>query len=209
MPGALGRRPDFFSAISPEHYSDLKRGYKDKKDGDPVYKDVGTTEGDRDFVHTASCSKMSGECNKNVEKDSYKKGDFVAPEDLNNMWSALEKELNASSPEQEGGGLPSLGATRSQIAREKAMEAARSLSGENVSGNASTVSGSGPVPTKIDATPVGQAVASARRLWKNATSLALPGSTSAEREQKSRLLLVALGVLIALGGFVLFLRRKG
>ncbi|MEQ1917697.1 MAG: hypothetical protein ABL955_00745, partial [Elusimicrobiota bacterium] len=125
MPAALGRRPDFFSNVSPEHYADLKRGYKEKKDGDPVYKDVGTTAEDRDFVHTASCSKLSGDCNTNVEKASYKKGDFVAPEDLDNMWDALQKELDGSA---ESGGVWSLGATRSQIAREKAMDAARALS---------------------------------------------------------------------------------
>ncbi|MCM2303816.1 MAG: hypothetical protein NDJ72_03890, partial [Elusimicrobia bacterium] len=124
MPAALGRRPDFFSAVSPAHYADLKRGYKEKKEGDAVYKDVGTTAEDRDFVHTASCDKLSGECNKHVEKGSYKKGDFVAPEDLDSMWDALQKELDGSA---EAGGLPSLAAARSGVAREAALDAARAL----------------------------------------------------------------------------------
>jgi len=205
MPAALGRRPDFFAAVSPAHYADLKRGYKERKEGDAVYKDVGTTEGDRDFVHTASCSKLSGECNKNVEKASYKKGDFVAPEDLDNMWDALQKELDGSA---EGGGLPSLGETRSDIARAKAIEAARALSdggvGEQDAIRSATQEGPSAAPT-----PVSRAVASAGKLWKRAASLAFPGTQGAEDGGSGAPLALGVLALGALGAGALFLRRKG
>lgn len=205
MPAALGRRPDFFSIVSPAHYADLKRGYKEKKEGDPVYKDVGTTTEDRDFVHTASCSKVSGDCNKSVEKASYKKGDFVAPEDLDNMWDALQKELDGSAKD---GGMPNLGAARSQIAREKAMDAARALS-DGGAGDEDAIKSAtreGPVP---DRTPVAQAVASVRRLWKSASALALPGTSGSKGEDPNPLIGIGALALAAIAGGALFMRRKG
>lgn len=205
MPAALGRRPDFYNAISPGHYADLKRGYKEKKEGDAVFKDVGTTEGDRDFVHTASCSKLSGDCNKNVEKASYKKGDFVAPEDLDNMWEALQKELDGSA---EGGGLPSLGETRSDIAREKALQAARALSDGGFSDEdaikSATKEGPAPAPTAVS-----QAVASVRRLWKKASGAASPGGPDAAAEDDALPLIGGAAALAVLGAGALLLRRKG
>jgi hypothetical protein len=100
MPGALVRRADFFSAISPEHYSGVKEGYHSHPElSDTVYKHVGTTQDDRDMVHTASCAKMSGECNENIKKASYHKGDFVAPEDLDRMYDALQKDLDGQGDE--------------------------------------------------------------------------------------------------------------
>lgn len=204
MPAALGRRPDFFSSVSPEHYADLKRGYKEKKD-DPVYKDVGTTEEDRDFVHTASCSKLSGDCNKNVEKASYKKGDFVAPEDLDNMWDALQKELDGSA---ERGGMPSPGAARSDIARAKAMEAARALSDGGV-GDEDAIKSATREGAPAERTPVSQAVASVRRLWKSATAIALPGTAGAKDGSSNPLIGVGALALAAIAGGALFMRRKG
>ncbi|MBI2385425.1 MAG: hypothetical protein HYV14_05350 [Elusimicrobia bacterium] len=205
MPAALGRRPDFFSVVSPGHYADLKRGYKEKKEGDAVYKDVGTTAEDRDFVHTASCDKLSGDCNKNVEKASYKKGDFVAPEDLDSMWDALQKELDGSA---EAGGLPSLATTRSDISRAAAMDAARALSyagaGEDDAIRIATGEGPKTAPTQIS-----QAVASLGRLWKRASSMTSPeaGGTAGGGSGAP----IALGALAlaALGAGALFLRRKG
>ncbi|MDD5301702.1 MAG: hypothetical protein PHS14_01225 [Elusimicrobia bacterium] len=206
MPAALGRRPDFFSVVSPEHYAGLKRGYNEKKD-DPVYKDVGTTEEDRDFVHTASCSKLSGDCNKSVEKASYKKGDFVAPEDLDSMWNALQKELDGSAEGGGGGGLPDPGAARSQVAREKAMDAARALS-DGKPDDAAGSSGAATTAAKApDTTPVSQAVASVRRLWKNA-ALALPGTGGSKDGGSNPLLPAGALALAALAARALFMRRK-
>lgn len=205
LPAALGRRPDFFSIVSPAHYADLKRGYKEKKDGDPVYKDVGTTEGDRDFVHTASCAKLSGDCNKSVEKASYKKGDFVAPEDLDSMWNALQKELDGSA---EAGGLPSLGAARSGLARETALGAARALS-PAYSGQQTDPSGAAAAAKAPGSTPVSRAAASVGKLWKRASALAFP-RTGGSPEGGSGVP-AALGALAlaALAGGALFMRRKG
>jgi hypothetical protein len=202
MPAALGRRPDFFSIVSPEHYADLKRGYKEKKDGDPVYKDVGTTAGDRDFVHTASCDKLSGDCNKSVEKASYKKGDFVAPEDLDSMWSALQKELDGSA---EPGGLPNPGAIRSVAARDTALGAAKALSPEN-SDQPTSPSGD-KIPNAPAASPVAAAVASVQRLWKSAFSV--PSTGGAKGTEPGPPLALGALALAALAGGALFLRRKG
>lgn len=205
MPAALGRRPDFFSAVSPAHYADLKRGYKEKKEGDTVYKDVGTTAEDRDFVHTASCDKLSGDCNKNVERASYKKGDFVAPEDLDSMWDALQKELDGSA---EAGGLPSLAGTRSDISRAAAMDAARALSyagaGEDDAIRIATGEGAKPAPTQVS-----KAVASLGRLWKKASSMGSPENGGAEGGGSGAPIALGALALTALGAGALFLRRKG
>jgi hypothetical protein len=205
MPAALGRRPDFFSIVSPEHYADLKRGYKEKKDGDPVYKDVGTTERDRDFVHTASCSKLSGDCNKSIEKASYKKGDFVAPEDLDNMWDALQKELDGSA---EKGGMPSPGAARADLAREKAMDAARALS-DGGAGDEDAIKSATREGPSAEKTPVSQAVASVKRLWKSAAALTFPGTGGAKEGDATPLLPIGALALAAIVGGALFMRRKG
>lgn len=211
MPAALGRRPDFFSIVSPEHYADLKRGYKEKKEGDAVYKDVGTTEGDRDFVHTASCDKLSGDCNKSVEKASYKKGDFVAPEDLDSMWGALQKELDSSSTDQgREGGLPDPGAARSDLARQKAIEMAKGIYDDSRPEKNGTAAAASKTEAETVVTPVSRAVASVRRLWKSAATLALPGKADAADSGSGALLLAAgAAAFAALGVGIFFLRRKG
>lgn len=206
LPAALGRRPDFFSAVSPGHYADLKRGYKEKKDGDTVYKHVGTTEADRDFVHTASCDKLSGDCNEHVVKASYKKGDFVAPEDLDSMWEALQKELDGSA---EAGGLPSLAATRSGISRAAALDAARALSeggmDEEDAIRSATEEGAAAPPTAVSA-----AAASVKRLWKSvSSSVAGPGTGGAAGGNSAPPLALGALAFAALGAGALFMRRKG
>ncbi len=206
MPAALGRRPDFFSAVSPGHYADLKRGYKVKKDGDTVYKDVGTTAEDRDFVHTASCEKLSGDCNEHVVKGSYKKGDFVAPEDLDGMWAALQKELDGSA---EAGGLPSLAATRSGISRAAALDAARALSEGGMDEDDAIRSATAEDPASRP-TAVAEAAASVKRLWKSmSSSVAGPGPGGAAGESSAPPLALGALAFAALGAGALFMRRKG
>ncbi|MDP3542354.1 MAG: hypothetical protein Q8T11_07810 [Elusimicrobiota bacterium] len=206
MPAALGRRPDFFNAVSPARYADLKRGYQEKPAGDTVYKHVGTTAEDRDFIHTASCDKLSGDCNEHVVTASYKKGDFVAPEDLDSMWDALQKELDGSA---EAGGLPSLAATRSGISRAAAVDAARALSeggmDEEDAIRSATAEGPPPRPTAVS-----EAVASLKRLWKTAASPVVEHRAGGAAGQSSAPPL-ALGALAfaALGAGALFMRRKG
>lgn len=102
MPAALALRPDFFSRVSPEHFEALKTGYHERPElGDSVYRHVAPTEKDRDLIHSQSCSKVSGGCNESVRRPSYKKGEFVAPEDLERMWKALDGEL-AETGEDDG-----------------------------------------------------------------------------------------------------------
>ncbi len=213
MPEALSRRPDFFSAVSPEHYSDLKNGIKDEKHAG-VYKDVGTTAGDRDFVHTASCDKLSGDCNKSVEKASYKKGDFVAPEDLDAMWSALQKELDGSAQktnEDEGKGMPSLSSKSSQLAQDAAMNTALGLSNELDGGStasASTKPFAGAAARSAGAATIAGATGSAKRLWKTLT-MGLPGADGKAKSGTGLLLLIgAAAGMLALAGVVI-VRRKG
>lgn len=103
MPAALALRPDFFSHISPEHFEAVKAGFHGQPElADSVYRHVAPTEENRDLVHSQSCSKISGGCNENVRRPSYKKGEFVSPEDLERMWGALDKELEEDG-EREGG----------------------------------------------------------------------------------------------------------
>ncbi|UPT76171.1 MAG: LPXTG cell wall anchor domain-containing protein [Elusimicrobiota bacterium] len=209
MPGALGRRPDFFSAVSPERYADLKRGYKDRKEGDPVFKDVGTTENDRDFVHTASCDKLSSGCNDSVEKP-YKKGDYVAPEDLDSMWSALQKELDGSAAQ--GDGNMSLSASRSALARDKAVEAAEALSddpGTPEEKKKREEEKAAAASSGAAATPVAQAVTAAQKLFDGVRAIALPGRDPQTGEGGNPLPLIVGGAVAALGLGVLILRRKG
>lgn len=208
MPGALSRRADFFNAISPGHYADLKRDYKTKKDS-PAFKDVGETEGERDFVHTSSCDKLSGGCNANVEKGSYKKGDYVAPEDLDAIWGALQKQIDGS---EAAGGNMSLSEQSSAIAREKAVEAAAALTDDpggpgglpkkKEGSTSSTTGGSSPAA-------VTQAVVTAQKFFASVTGLALPGRDPKTGEGGNPLPLIVAGSLAALGLGVLILRRKG
>jgi hypothetical protein len=120
MPRALERRPDFFDVISPGHFSDLKRGYHEHPElGGTVYKHIGTTADERDLAHTASCDKVSGDCNAFVEKASYKKGELVAPEDLKKLWDELEKETAG-----EGGGPRELESGPASLEGPRAIAAA-------------------------------------------------------------------------------------
>lgn len=93
QPAALMRYPDFFSAIAPEKYQGLKERYRQGEEArGKEFKDVGTTEAERDFKWDKSCDKVSGECNPNAEAGSYKKDDFVPPKDLDSIWDEVEKE---------------------------------------------------------------------------------------------------------------------
>ncbi len=203
MPAALGRRPDFFNAISPERYADLKGEYKTNKD-DPNFKDVGTTEGDRDFVHTASCDRLSGDCNKNVEKGGYKKGEYVAPEDLDAMWNALQKQIDGSSAAEDGMSLSAKGET---LARETAVEAAEAISGEKNRPAAARAAAAGTAEASPAAAAVAQAVAAARNVFRGAMTIARPGR-GAEGGADRSALAVAAAVLGALAAGVLLLRRR-
>jgi hypothetical protein len=169
MPAALVRRPDFFAHVTPEHFAELKRGYHERPDlSDTVYKDVGPTAGDRDLVHTRSCEKISGECNASVEKSSYKKGDFVAPEDLDRMWSALQKELDASDA---AGGDGAASPARTDAPGTPAPGDSFDGSAPRAPETAAPGAAAAPKGESRSASPREAAGAATRRLWRAATSV--------------------------------------
>jgi len=203
MPAALGRRPDFFSVVSPAHYADLKQGFAARRDADEVYKHVATTEEDRDFVHSASCDKLSGECNKSSEKASYRKGDYVAPEDLDNMWAALQNELDGSA---EADGMPDPSAERSRAARDTAVGAAIALTGGGSDGTAPAGAAS---KAATGSTPASVAAASARTFLKKAFKAFVPNAAGEKGADTGPSLALGALALAALTGGAMFLRRKG
>lgn len=117
MPAALMRRPDFHQKVSPEHFAALQSGYREGR-APSVYRDVGATEKERDFVHSRSCEKLSGDCNEHVAKPSYKKGEYVTPEDLERMYKGLEAELAGLEQPQDEPGAASASPRRSAAADE-------------------------------------------------------------------------------------------
>ena len=206
MPSALTRRPDFFTAVSPAHFDALKRGYHENPAlSDSVYKHVGTTDADRDFVHTASCAKMSGECNANVDKASYKKGEFVAPEDLDRMWGSLQKELDETAKTDEAGASKDGGLNAPRIERVAGLgETSAESPGTPSSGGAKTSAGSAAAAS----TPASAAVQTAARLWRSAAkAMGFGGGT--EGATASRSFGVAGIGAAALAALVFALRKRG
>jgi hypothetical protein len=86
-PAALMRRPDFFAVLPRDHFEQLKADYRSNAAAPgAAFKDIGMSAGDRDFRFSASCSALSGGCNPVVREKSYRKGEDVPPEDLNEVW---------------------------------------------------------------------------------------------------------------------------
>ena len=83
-PKALMTRPDFFSVIPRERFNGLKSDFQGKPElRGSAFKHMELSEpGERDFLRSQSCDKLSGSCNKFTVEMSYRKGDFVSPEDL-------------------------------------------------------------------------------------------------------------------------------
>ena len=99
-PVALGRRPDFFEVLPREKFEGLKRDYALRPElRATALRDVGMTEGRRDFQWSSSCSGLSGTCNAGASQGSYVKNQLVAPEDLARVWTAAHAE---SAPEEDG-----------------------------------------------------------------------------------------------------------
>jgi hypothetical protein len=205
MPAALGRRPDFFAAVSPGHFNGLKQGYRQYPDlADSVYKHVGTTDGDRDFVHTASCAKMSGDCNASVDKASYKKGDFVAPQDLDRMWGALQKELDDSS-NPDGAGPAPRGALKPARSASPAVDAEETTSAGAIAAGGGAATTGAVVVAK---TPAASAARYVKRLWRSTTAALGFGGASGDEPSSNALELGALSAA-ALAALVFALRKKG
>lgn len=146
-----------------------------------------------------------GGCNESVEKGAYKKGDFIAPEDLDRMWEAMEKELAGSA---EGGGAgPGAGFVRA--AREKAVEAAAALAGDSPQeANADRAAGAAAaVPASADRLAA-TADRAARRFFKS-FGLAGPdaGPGGAGRPSSFPLAAAALALAAAFAGAIDWSRR--
>ncbi len=90
-PAALMRRPDFFKVLPREKFESLKESYRSKPAlRDTDFKHIEMSAAERDFMRSASCDKLSGGCNPHTTQMSYRKGDFVPPEDLSNIQKHLQ-----------------------------------------------------------------------------------------------------------------------
>lgn len=101
-PRALQKRPDFFDVFPRENFNSLKETYKEKPDA-KAFKHVGILER-RDFEWNQSCDLVSGGCNEYSRQSSYRKGEFISPEDL---WS-ISSVLGGKDEEETGGSSTSL-----------------------------------------------------------------------------------------------------
>lgn len=211
MPAALSTRPDFFTRVSPAHYGDLKREYSERGPelSKTVFKHVGETEDARDFVHSASCSKLSGECNASVERESYKKGEFVDPKDLDKMWSALESELGEDKPKE--GGVDDRTAAAPAAAPTASASAGLpdpTLAPEGRPGTGSAQDRTTAAEQKAAAASSPAVVVSqaARRVWTGVTAAFSGESTPEARRSRAGLAVIAL---VSAGVLALILRRRG
>lgn len=209
MPAALSTRPDFFSQVSPAHYGDLKREYSERGPelSKTVFKHVGETEEARDFVHSASCAKLSGECNASVARESYKKGEFVDPKDLDKMWSALENEL--SEKPAEGGVEDRASASAAAPAPSSPAElpdltlAPEARPGQAAS--ASTQDSRGTASTPYLKTPYTLLASRAKAAWTGVSAAFSGESTPEARRSRTGLALAGLAVA---GVLALLWRRR-
>lgn len=203
MPAALARRPDFHRHVSPEHFAALRKGYRESRPAS-VYKDVGATEKERDFVHTRSCETMSGDCNEHARKKAaYKKGEYVAPEDLERMYAGLQEELASSEEDEE----PATSATRPRPP------------GDEASPSEEETGPGGPAAAAPARTPEQKRAAAEREAYENtpaflaaplrrviARSAAWLSPTAASSPYLMWRVWLALGALLALA--VMALRRR-
>jgi hypothetical protein len=97
-PAALARYPSFYSQVSRERYTDLKNAY-----GTPgtqaAFRDVSLSQGARDFLWSRSCSIVSGDCNSHATGSHYKKGDYVPPSTLSDIWDDIGSEADSRPAE--------------------------------------------------------------------------------------------------------------
>ncbi|MBI5209664.1 MAG: hypothetical protein HY927_06820 [Elusimicrobia bacterium] len=111
-PRALVKRPDFFDVLGRQDFQRLKSAYGSQpRSRQTVFRDMEVPAAGRsgspeaagnDFVWSRSCAMVSGECNQSAGGLSYRKGDFVPPEDLKAAAKELDEmegeEARASSP---------------------------------------------------------------------------------------------------------------
>lgn len=94
-PEALMGRPDFFEVLSRKKYQQVKDGLaaaSPEARGD-YFRHIELSAEARDLRWSASCNKLSGECNQYTRLERYSKNSYVPPEDLKNIWGALQEEI--------------------------------------------------------------------------------------------------------------------
>lgn len=115
-PAALMWRPDFFDVIPREGFADLKQQYSNRPElAQEEFKHIEMSESNRDFLRSKSCVRMSGNCNRYGRQASYRRGEYVPPEDLNSIWNKIKAEAGAdpSHPPPAEDGAPESGQERS------------------------------------------------------------------------------------------------
>lgn len=103
-PAALRRRPDFFEVLPREKFADLKQDFSARPElRATVFRDIGMTAGGRDFQWSATCGGLSGSCNPLSGRDSYRKGQDVAPEVLDAAWDAAQEDILDADDDEDWG----------------------------------------------------------------------------------------------------------
>lgn len=105
QPRALLRRPDFFQVVPRRDFDRVKQAAAAPA-GEPALRHIGLSEDRRDVVRSLSCSPLSGGCNPYAAVSSYKRGDFVPPEEIFRISRALpprpgSASADAAAPEKE------------------------------------------------------------------------------------------------------------
>ncbi len=101
-PASLLKRPDFFDVLPRESFDALKDEYRkapERREGYFKHMSLEPPK-ERDFLFSASCEVISGDCNRYVDARSYRRGDFVSPEDLRRIAEMMrEVSTDAAAPE--------------------------------------------------------------------------------------------------------------
>lgn len=205
-PEALLRYPDLFATIPRERYTQLKSDFETRPERrDSLFKDIGLTERKRDFDWTRTCAKISGDCNKHVKSESYKKGDLVPPDDLDSLWKDAEGQ---AASEQAVAGL--------QGHRIKGVRLPTSDGGGAAArggGAAAAVDGGAPQLAAAVGWRTQEGSARGGAATRSGPGLALaepPGALEERATRRPALILSALslGLAALLGGWLLSRRRR-
>jgi hypothetical protein len=101
-PKALMQRPDFFKVLSRERFNGLKTSYETRPElAETAFKHITMTPGNRDFTRSESCSMLSGACNPYTRQMSYRREEYVSPEELNEISDKLPARGGARAEEEE------------------------------------------------------------------------------------------------------------
>lgn len=114
-PEALMHRPDFFKVLPRENFADLKEEYKKPERKEAEFKHIELSAAQRDFKRSESCDKLSGRCNRYARQTSYRRGDYVPPEDLGDLWKKIKSE--ASGADDPYGAAPSAAVPAGDVSR--------------------------------------------------------------------------------------------